>query len=384
MAKKFVSRGSVQKKGNQYYAVISYRDTMGKRKRKWVAAGPDLKKAKEKLTAELAAQDNGLFVTPGKETLEGFLKHWIDIVEGTLSPRTIEGYQTIIKRVNPQIGRKQLHKIGTVDLQGYLTFLQGEDGHFKGKGGLSPLTVIHHARLLHRAFRDAVKWGLLPRNPANDLVVPKAEGKEIKFMSEKEIHDFLEAAKETDYYDIFHCFIYTGARRSEMLALRWSDFDQEHCSLSISRTLHQLHDTSFVFRQTKSAKGKRIVTLPQSTVEVLKHHKEKMFAQRLEFNKVLSDNDLVFSLYDGSPIRPDTVSRAWTILAKKMGIAASNLHSSRHTHASILLKLGIPAKVVQERLGHSTISITLDIYSHIMPGLQEEAAKRFDDALRLM
>ena len=168
-----------------------------------------------------------------------------------------------------------------------------------------------------------------------------------------------------------------------MLALRWSDVDLLSSQISVSRSIHQLRDGSYIFRQPKSAKGRRTVALSPSATQVLREHREKTTTERLLDGSLLRDSDLVFSRSDGSPIRPNTITRAWSGLAKQCGIAASRLHDARHTHASIMLKAGIHPRIVQERLGHSTIAITLDTYSHVSPGLQEAAAKRFDEALQL-
>jgi len=168
-----------------------------------------------------------------------------------------------------------------------------------------------------------------------------------------------------------------------VLALRWSDVDLPLSQISVSRSIHQLRDGSYIFRQPKSAKGRRTVALSPSATQVLREHREKTTIERLLNGSSLKDSNLVFSKKDGSPIRPDTITRAWSDLARKCGISASRLHDARHSHASIMLKMGVHPRIVQERLGHSTIAITLDTYSHIAPGLQEAAAKRFDDALQL-
>ena len=198
-------------------------------------------------------------------------------------------------------------------------------------------------------------------------------------MSVSEVKAFLDAAKDTDYFPIFHLFLSTGLRRSEALALRWSDFDELLCTLQICRTLHQLHTREYVIQPTKSAKGRRVISLTPSTVKILQDHRENMSLQRLDLGSMLQSDDLIFSQWDGSPLRPDTITRAWSHLAKSLGISAYRLHDARHTHASLLLKQGAHPKVVQERLGHSTISVTLDIYSHVVPGLQESAVQKFDE-----
>ncbi len=152
------------------------------------------------------------------------------------------------------------------------------------------------------------------------------------------------------------------------------------CQAHITRTLHQLRTGEVVIRAPKSAKGRHMVSLSPSAALLLQEHKDKQAAQRAMLGIPLTEGDLLFSTLEGKPLRPNTVTRAWTILATRAGVKVIRLHDARHTHASLMLKQGIHPKVVQERLGHSSIQITLDTYSHVAPGLQEAAAKRFDDA----
>jgi len=202
-------------------------------------------------------------------------------------------------------------------------------------------------------------------------------------MSESEIQTFLKAAENTGYYALYYTILFTGMRRSEILALRWCDVDLLLCTISVSRSLHRLKHGEYIYRPPKSAKGRRVIALSPSTVQVLKRHQESVITDRLMLGTSLKDTDLVFAKYDGYPIRPDTITRAWSDLAKKYGITAHRLHDARHSHASLMLKQGIHPRIVQERLGHSTISVTLDIYSHVTPGLQEAAAQRFDEAFKV-
>ncbi|MBI2980044.1 MAG: site-specific integrase, partial [Chloroflexi bacterium] len=171
-----------------------------------------------------------------------------------------------------------------------------------------------------------------------------------------------------------------GLRRNEALALRWSDIELLMAQLSVSRSLLQLEKGQVEFGQPKTVKARRVIALSPSTVAVLKEHREAQEKLRKALELKLSDNDLVFCHYDGTPYRPDTISHAWRKLAIKTGVNV-RLHDARHTHASLMLKQGIHPKIVQERLGHANISTTLDTYSHVLPGLQEAAASRFDDIL---
>jgi len=197
---------------------------------------------------------------------------------------------------------------------------------------------------------------------------------------EEEITRFLEAARKTPYYALFYTAVFTGMRRSELLALRWQDVDFILSQVYVNRSMHQIRDGSFIFRSPKTAKGRRTVALPPSAILVLKEHYDRQMRERAILGTPLKDSDLAFSHLDGKPIRPNTVTRAWPILAAQAGIKVIRLHDARHTHASIMLKQGIHPKIVQERLGHATIAITLDTYSHVSPGLQAAAAKSFDEA----
>jgi integrase len=195
---------------------------------------------------------------------------------------------------------------------------------------------------------------------------------------EDEVARFLETAKDSPYYVLFYTALFTGMRRSELLALRWCDVDFIFSQVYINRSLNQLRDGSFVFTQPKSAKSRRTVALTPSASITLEKYKATREVQRSMLGISLKDDDLVFSTVAGKPLRPNTVSRAWTIMAARSGVKVIRFHDARHTHATLMLKQGVNPKIVQERLGHATIAVTLDTYSHVVPGLQEAAAAGFD------
>jgi integrase len=203
----------------------------------------------------------------------------------------------------------------------------------------------------------------------------------MKTMNEDELQIFLAEAKKTPYYTMFYTVLFTGMRRSELLALRWSDVDLLMCQISVTQTLHHLRDGSIVYRQPKTAKGRRMIALSPSLALVLKGHKEKQSLERIMVGAKLKETDLVFGTPEGKPLLPDAISNAWVRIIKRAGLSHFRLQDARHTDASLLLKQGAHPKVVQERLGHATISTTLDLYSHIAPGLQEKAAAGFDELL---
>ena len=318
---------------------------------------------------------------PGKTTLAEYLERWLkDYAWPNLAPRTSEGYETIVRQhLIPKLGSFPLTQLKPEHIQRYYSEMLCS-GRCSDNSSLSAQTIRHHHTALHKALQTAVEWGLLSRNVADSVRPPHAERPEMLTWGEDDITRFLETVKSTPYYALFYTTLFTGMRRSELLALHWQDIDFIESQVYVSRSLHQLRDGSFVFRQPKTAKGRRTVALPPSAILVLNEHHEKQKLERAMLGIPLKDDDLVFSHLDGKPIRPNTVTRAWTMLATRAGLKVIRLHDARHTHASLMLKQGVHPKIVQERLGHSTIAITLDTYSHVSPGLQEAAAKRFDEA----
>ena len=231
---------------------------------------------------------------------------------------------------------------------------------------------------LHRAFKSAVKLGIVPRNVCDNVDVPGIERHEMQTMSEGDIQTFLETAKNGSYYCLYYLALFSGMRRSELLALRWSDIDLLGCQASINRTLHRLNNGEIIIKEPKTQKSRRLVALSPSTIQVLRDHKASQETEKLLAGKLLQESDLVFSQPDGKPLLPDTVSHAFTALARHMGLDGIHFQSARHTHATLLLKKNTHPAVVMQRLGHSSITVTINTYSHVMPSLQKGAAKDFD------
>ena len=377
-------RGHIIKRYKNSYTIVLTlgRDpSTGKPKQQWVSVKGTKKEAERRLSDLLHQLDTGTFMKPGKTTLGEFLERWLkDYAWPNLAPRTAEGYETIVRRhLIPHLGNISITQLKPEHLQKYYSAMLSS-GRCGSSCGLSAQTVRHHHTALHKALQTAVEWGLLSRNIADAISAPRAERPEMQTWGEEEVTRFLEAAKPTPYYAIFYTALFTGMRRSELLALRWQDVNFMLSQVYVSRSLHQLRDGKFIFRSPKTAKGRRMVALPPSAILVLSAHYEKQKLERaLLGGKPLTADDLVFSTLEGKPLRPNTVTRAWTIIAARAGLRVIRLHDARHTHASLMLKQGIHPKIVQERLGHSTIAITLDTYSHVSPGLQEAAAKRFDE-----
>ena len=376
-------RGHIEKRGkNSYSIAISLgKDTdTGKYKYQWTTVKGTKKETEKRLSELLHQLDNGTFIKPGKTTLAEYLERWLkDYAWPNLAPRTAEGYQYIVRsHLIPSLGQIPLTQLKPEHLQ-RLYSEKLSAGRFDGKGGLSKRSVQYIHVTLHKALKNAVKLGMIGRNPADAVEPPRPQHHEMQTMNESDIHIFLELAKSTPYYALFYLALFTGMRRSELLALRWCDVDLLLCQLSVTRTIHQLHNGDIIFQQTKTDKSRRMVSLSPSTAIVLREHRELQEKMRQSLGLTLTDEDLVFCQIDGKPLLPDSITHAWMKLARRTGLKGIRLHDARHTHASLMLKQGIHPKIVQERLGHSSIQITLDTYSHVAPGLQQAAANRFDD-----
>ena len=212
---------------------------------------------------------------------------------------------------------------------------------------------------------------------------PRAGHKEMQVLDSQGVHELLEASRDTMYYPFLHLAIYTGLRRSELLGLRWKDVDLDMAALYVVQTAHQLKGGVIVYQEPKTAKGKRQVSLSPTAVLALRAYMEKVEAGRDILGiPLLTPDSLVFSHYDGSPMHANTITHAYLKIARGAGLQGVRFHDLRHTHATMMLKANVHPKVVMERLGHSTIAITLDTYSHVVPGMQEKAALAFDEMLK--
>ncbi len=368
-------RGYIKKRGKDSYslAISMGKDAnSGKYKYQWITVKGTKKDADTKLAEILHQKDTGTFIKPAKTTVGEYLELWLTDHKLHLSPRGFERYRDIVKQhLVPDFGNLPLDHLKPEHIQKHYTSCLNK--------GLSAGTISYHHAVIHVALKTAVKWGLLYRNPADAVDPPSARHKEMKTWTEDQVNIFVEAAKGSRYYILFYTALFTGMRRSELLGLKWGDVDFMFGQICVRRSLHHLKDGSYVFAEPKSAKSRRTIALTPSNTLLLKEHWENQRLERSMLGTSASANDLVFGTVEGKPLRPNTITRAWEVLAAQCGLPVIRLHDARHTHASIMLKQGIHPKIVQERLGHSSIEITLDTYSHVAPGLQEAAAKRFDD-----
>ena len=211
--------------------------------------------------------------------------------------------------------------------------------------------------------------------------MPKIVKHEMKILNEPQAERILLEVQGTKYYPIFNLALYTGVRQSELLALQWSDVDLLMAELSVSKSSHWLNTGEYIIKNTKTAKSNRRIALSPDTCIMLRQHLENEMDKCSKSGIKFTSDRLLFCEYNGKPLNPDTITRHWKRIIARLNYPHIRFHDLRHTHASWMLKKGVSPKVIQERLGHATISTTLDIYSHVTPGMQQDAVKVFDKIL---
>lgn len=434
-------RGSVVKKGERYYVKIELDPdpATGKRRQKWHSGYATKKEAERARVDLLSKLDRGEYVNPTQQTLGDFLTEWLTTIQRQVRPSTYDSYQRNMQlHVIEHIGRTKLTRVDAGVLNRLYTQLlatgrrpssragkgysdaivqralalrtagrsltataaqlreefpdaatitkptlasllrrQAAPGTTKPQSGLSPRTVAYVHTILHRAFKDAVRWGRLARNPADAADPPRGgRAAEVQAWDAETLRAFLaRSLEEADRnYALWVLLATTGLRRGEALGLRWSDLDLDAGRVSIVQTVIQIRAAVSISRP-KTSRSRRSLTIDDGTVDALRSHRRTSSEQRLLVGADFADNDLVFRLPNGEPLHPDAVSATFQRQVRRYGLPTLTLHGLRHTWATLALESAVHPRVVQERLGHSTIAITLGIYSHVSPTLDRDAAR---------
>ena len=331
-------------------------------KRRYVS-GKTKEGTRSKLRSARADADRGLVFDSPDLKVGAFLTSWLhDSVKGSVKPITHDSYQRLVnKHVIPAIGNVKLSKLSPAHLQGFY--------RSKLDGGLSPRTVQYVHVVLHRALKQALRWGYVTRNVSEAVDPPKVPKKEFTPLSPEQARAFLQAARGDRLEALYVLAVHTGMRQGELLALKWDDVDLEAGVLRV--------------RGTKTARSRRTATLSEAALESLRNHLTRQLEEIDWAGSLWRENGLVFATQIGTPLnRHNLARRSFKPLLEAAGVPRIRFHDLRHTCATILLSRGVHAKFVQELLGHATIPITLDTYSHVLPGMGGGTAEAMDEALR--
>lgn len=339
------------------------------------------KDAQKALTKLLADIDRGVVVVdPTNLTVEQFMHQWIDHMRHRIRPTTFDRYEGVTRNhIIPSLGKTKLAKLKPMQIQAFEARLL-ESGRIKGPGGLSAQTVLHIHRVFSEALGQAVRWQLLAVNPALAVQPPRAKRPELTIPDAETVERIVESAKGTSIYVAVLLAAATGMRRGEILGLRWSEVDLQQGVVRVVTT-YQRSRRGLEFADPKTQRARRTIALPRFAVEVLRRHQHHQNARKLAAGHAWHDFNLVTELGDGRPQDPSEFTRKFADLAKKADAPGVRLHDMRHAFATMLLNSGVHPKIASEALGHSTIGITLDTYSHVLPNMQGVAAAAIQEAL---
>lgn len=352
----------------------------GQRRRKWHSFQGNKRAAQVECARLIAELDGGQYIEPAKTTVREYFERWLKHEKANVSPKTHSRYEELLmKNVAPVLGSVTLNKLTASKIDAAWSQLL-ESGRRNGKGGLSPRTVHHCRRVMLTAMEQAVKWDLLKKNPVSITRPPKVERAKMEAYGAAQTGEMLFALKDTRMHIPALLAALCGLRRGEILALRWHHIDLVSAVMAVRESAEQV-GTEVRYKTPKSGKA-RTVALSSSVIEELRRHRVAQAEEQLKLGIRPDADAFVVAQIDGKPIKPNSLTHEWTRQIAKTALPQIRFHDLRHSHATQLLAAGVHPKIASERLGHSTIGITLDLYSHVMPGMQANAAEQVDAAIK--
>jgi len=368
--------GSIhRRKGGGWCAQYTVYTAEGRKRR--TLYGKTRAEAAKKLAKALSDREDGMVFDAENLTVGEYLDRWLkDSVEGNVGPRTLSNYQLQVRQhIRPALGRINLKALSPAHDQSVY--------RSKLDSGLAPSSVRYIHAVLHRALKQALRWGLVPRNASESVDLPRLGNEEVEALLPEEVRAFFEAAQEDRLEALYVVAVTVGLRRGELLGLRWTDLKLDgEPKLRVGRQLQRMRDGSGRrFVAPKGGKG-RTIHLPARTVEALKAHRTRQAEVRLKAGPLYQDARLVFASEIGTPLEPSNIDRrSFKPLLEKAGLPNIRFHDLRHTCATVLLSQGVNPKFVQELLGHADIKLTLGTYSHFLPSMGDQTANAMESAL---
>lgn len=324
--------------------------------------------ALEKMSELQKEKADGTFVEPSKLTLNAYLRSWLAGVKADVRGSTWVSYETAMRlHVGPRLGEVPLQQLTRNQVKGIYAELR--------ESGRSPKTVHNTHLALRKALADAVDSGLLRANPAERAHKLPTDRPEMEAWSAEELRAFLARSDGDPNLSLWHLAAYSGMRRGELLGLRWQDVDLDAGQLSVRQQLVRQGE-AITFGPPKTKAGRRSISLDGDTVATLRERRARWSADKLHFGEAFGNLDLVFCRPDGKPHDPDVITQQFESACRRAGVKRIRFHDLRHTHATLLLVANVNPKIVMQRLGHSSIVVTMDRYSHVLPGLDQDAAAR--------
>jgi integrase len=362
-------KGHIRERSPGHWAIIlDAQDATGKRKRRWHSFRGTKREAQIACAQLIAEMQGGGAVDPSRitaaEFLDRFERDWVAI---HVSAHSAGRYAGALGHVRQHLGNAQLQKLRPADVAGLYATLS--------RSGLAAATIRLVHCVLHRALAQAKTWGVIRDNVTESVKPPPAPDRETEILQPDQARELLERLRNHQLYLIASLALATGMRRNEMLALRWRDVDFDAGRLTVEQSLEQTRTHGIRIKAPKTRKGRRSISLPASTVAELRGHWRAQQEQRLALGMGRAPADSpVLAAYDGQPQSPNAITKAWPVAMAAIGMSGVTLHSLRHTHASMLIASGMDILTISRRLGHSSPTITLSVYGHLVSGSDDRAA----------
>ncbi|PPD57360.1 tyrosine-type recombinase/integrase [Dehalogenimonas etheniformans] len=368
-------RGYIRSKGKQSWQIIldTGQGPGGKRQRHYETVRGRRSDAQRRLNDLLVSLDKGTYSQSGRLTVADHFQNWLKgYVKTNCSPRTLDGYQSIIDvHLIPALGSIKLKQLHPQSIQAY---------YGKACESLSARTVHHHHRVLFQSLKYAVRQGYLGRNPAELVDPPAPRKKTMRTLTPGEVEVLLESAQSSHYYPVIYMALSSGLRQAELLGLRWRDLDLDFLSISVNQVLYKRRGVC-LFKEPKTAHSRRRVSMTPKLAIFLRGYRAQREELYADLKQKLGLDALVFTGIEGRPVDPCSLTHAFTKLVKGAGLEGVRFHDLRHTFSSLMLLRGAKPKVISEALGHSSVAFTMDVYSHIISGMQEDAMALLDGVL---
>lgn len=373
--------GHIVKRGEKTWMVRIFLGRDGKGKRRYLnkTIRGTKKKANEYLSKTLTDISAGTFVQSSADSVEDYLEKWLETAARPgLRENTYREYKGLIKRyINPALGRLRLSDLRPLDVQKFYTGLTDKE--------LSPRTVRYTHSVLTSALKQAVRWRMLAHNPCSSVELPRKTAKEMQSLTPAEAARFLDEAVRDRWSALFVLALATGLRPSEYLGLKWADIDLEQGVINVQRSLHwrSYKSGDWYFGEPKTPRSRRRIPLPSSALRALIEHRRHQSEERLKTGPEYKNLDLVFATWEGQPlIRLNVVQKHFKPIVERAKLPKTlRLYDLRHSCATLLLAANENPKVVSERLGHSSITLTMDTYSHVLPDMQQAASDKLERML---
>ncbi|MBP1971642.1 integrase [Virgibacillus natechei] len=370
-------QGSIIKRGNKYSFVINLgRDPVTKkRKQKRVSGFTSKKKAQAAMNDVINELNKGSYVEPSSETLGDYLDDWLKHKEKRIAHSTYLHYKSYLNNhIKPALGNVKVFDLKPRQVQSFYDSLLE-------KGDLSERSVHHIHRILSNALEKGARIGDIQSNVAKAVEPATVRKKEMNFWDMDILSDFLDATRQEAHYISWYLGAFTGMRQGEILGLKWDCVDFENKTIHVRRALKRDNDKHIIADLKNNASYRTIAISDSDVFELKKHHNEQKEI-KMKIGKDYHDYNLVVATGSGNYVLPSNIWRSFNRCIERLEVERIRFHDLRHTHASMLFSLDVHPKIVQERLGHSSITVTLDTYSHMLPNMQEAVAESLESAFK--